>query len=104
MTFTAIRFGIVALLLGVFVRVAGRPLPREPRMWGHLAVSGVLIRRGAASTVSSLFYRVPPVTAAQGYLLFDQRLTPLQLAGIAVTAIGVAMINVGDPRPPERTE
>ncbi len=69
---------------------------------GAISILLVLIRRGAASTVSSLFYLVPPVTAAQGYLLFDQRLTPLQLAGIAVTAIGVAMINVGDPAPARR--
>lgn len=31
-----------------------------------------LIRRGAASRVSSLFYLVPPVTAMSGWLLFDE--------------------------------
>ena len=68
---------------------------------GAITILLFLIREGAASQVSSLFYLVPPVTAAQGYLLFDERLSPLQLFGIAVTALGVAMINVGSgPRRP----
>jgi drug/metabolite transporter (DMT)-like permease len=61
---------------------------------GAISILLFLIREGAASKVSSLFYLVPPVTAVQGYLLFDQRLSGLQLAGIVVTAIGVAMINL----------
>lgn len=61
---------------------------------GAISILLLLIRKGAASKVSSLFYLVPPVTATQGYFLFGERLSALQLAGIAVTAVGVAMINV----------
>ncbi len=50
-----------------------------------------LIRRGAAAKVSSLFYLVPAVTALMAFALFDERLSPLALAGMAVAIGGVAM-------------
>ena len=53
----------------------------------------VLIRRGAASRVASLFYLVPPVTALFAWLLFDETLGPLALAGMAVAVLGVALVN-----------
>ena len=52
----------------------------------------LLLRRGTASSVSSLFYLVPPVTAVESYLLFGERLTPVSLVGIAVSAVGVALV------------
>jgi len=64
---------------------------------GAISILLVLIRNGAAARVSSLFYLVPPVTAVQGYLLFGERLTPTQIAGIALAASGVALINMGGP-------
>ncbi len=66
---------------------------------GAIGILLYLIREGAASKVSSLFYLVPPVTALQGYWLFDQRLGWLQVVGIAITAIGVAMINFQQKAP-----
>jgi len=60
---------------------------------GAISILLFLIRRGAAASVSSLFYLVPPVTALQGYVLFGEHLTFGQLAGIALAAIGVALIN-----------
>jgi len=59
----------------------------------------VLLRRGSASSVSSLFYLVPPATAFETYLLFGERLPPVSLAGVALTAVGVALVL----RPPRRT-
>ena len=53
----------------------------------------VLIRRGAAAQVASLFYLVPPATAVIAYLMFDERLGVLALVGMAVTATGVALVN-----------
>ena len=52
----------------------------------------VLLRRGTAASVSSLLYLVPPVTALQAYLLFDERLAPVSLLGVAVAAAGVALV------------
>jgi drug/metabolite transporter (DMT)-like permease len=54
-----------------------------------------LLRRGAASRIASLFYLVPPVTAFMAYLLFGETLGPAALVGMAVTAVGVALVNRG---------
>lgn len=52
-----------------------------------------LIRHGAASRVSSLFYLTPAVTAVIAYLLFDETLGPVALVGMAVAAAGVWAVN-----------
>ena len=51
----------------------------------------ILLRRGSASGVSSLFYLVPPATAIEAFVVFGERLAALSVLGIAVTAVGVAM-------------
>jgi drug/metabolite transporter (DMT)-like permease len=52
-----------------------------------------LIRRSAATRVVSLFYLTPPVTALMAWLLFDERLAPLALVGMAVCVAGVFLVN-----------
>jgi drug/metabolite transporter (DMT)-like permease len=52
-----------------------------------------LIRRNAATRVVSLFYLTPPVTALMAWLLFDERLAPLALVGMAVCVAGVFLVN-----------
>jgi drug/metabolite transporter (DMT)-like permease len=52
-----------------------------------------LIKRQAATRVVSLFYLTPPFTALMAYALFDERLGLLALAGMAVCAAGVALVN-----------
>ena len=52
----------------------------------------LLIQRGAAASVTSLMYLVPPCTAAIAWLLFDEPITPLTLLGTAITALGVALV------------
>jgi drug/metabolite transporter (DMT)-like permease len=54
----------------------------------------LLLRRGTASGVASLFYLVPPATAVEAYLLFGERLVPLSLTGLAVAVVGVALVVV----------
>ena len=54
----------------------------------------LLLRRGSAASVSSLMYLVPPAVAVEAYLLFRERLSPVSLAGVAVTALGVALVVV----------
>ncbi len=59
----------------------------------------LLIQRGAATAVSSLMYLVPPCTAVLAALLFGEALTLAVLAGLALTAAGVALaVRVGKPR------
>jgi drug/metabolite transporter (DMT)-like permease len=59
---------------------------------GATSLLMLLLRRGAATMVSSLMYLVPPVTAIIAYLLFDERLSAVAVAGMVVAVAGVAMV------------
>jgi drug/metabolite transporter (DMT)-like permease len=52
----------------------------------------LLIQRGAATTVTSLMYLVPPSTALLAWVLFGEPITPLIVAGVALTAVGVSLV------------
>ena len=52
----------------------------------------LLIQRGAATEVTSLMYLVPPCTAALAWLLFGEAFTWSMLAGLLLTATGVALV------------
>lgn len=52
----------------------------------------MLIARGAASRVTSLFYLTPPCTALMAWALFGEPLTVLTVAGMALTALGVWLV------------
>jgi len=52
-----------------------------------------LIRRAAAANVASLFYLVPATTAFLAWLLFDERLNVLAVAGMALCAGAVLIVN-----------
>jgi drug/metabolite transporter (DMT)-like permease len=52
----------------------------------------LLIQRGAATTVTSLMYLVPPTTALMAWVLFGEPITALIVAGMALTALGVALV------------
>lgn len=52
----------------------------------------MLIQRGAAASVTSLMYLVPPCTALIAWTLFDEPITLVTVAGIALTAFGVSLV------------
>ncbi len=52
----------------------------------------LLIQRGEATAVTSLLYLVPPCTALMAWALFGESLTPVMMAGVALTVIGVALV------------
>jgi drug/metabolite transporter (DMT)-like permease len=52
----------------------------------------LLIQRGAATSVTSLMYLVPPMTALLAFSLFDEAITMMTLGGTAITALGVALV------------
>ena len=52
----------------------------------------LLIQRGAATRVASLFYLVPPCTALLAWWLFDERLGSATWAGMALCALGVGLV------------
>jgi drug/metabolite transporter (DMT)-like permease len=62
---------------------------------GAITLLYLLIRRGAAAKVASLFFLTPPVTAVMAYLLFDEVLSFWPLIGLGVTAAGVALVARG---------
>ncbi len=59
---------------------------------GAISLLFVLIRRGAAAQVASLFYLVPPVVALIAFFLFDEQLGWLAICGMALAVLGVAMV------------
>ncbi|MEP6875067.1 MAG: DMT family transporter [Burkholderiales bacterium] len=58
----------------------------------------LLIQRGAATSVTSLMYLVPPCTAVLAWLLFNEVFTWSMALGMLLTATGVALV----VRSPER--
>ncbi len=52
----------------------------------------IMIRRGEASRVSSLFFLVAPTAALLGYFILGESLGAIALAGMAVAVLGVALV------------
>jgi drug/metabolite transporter (DMT)-like permease len=69
---------------------------------GAISLLYWLIKRGEAARVSTLFFLVPPVTALVAWPVFGETLGPVALAGMVVTVIGVALVNL-EKRPPAPT-
>ena len=67
-----------------------------------LAVNALhtLMRHGEATRVTSLMYLTPVFAVVLELLMFGVVPTPLSLAGIAVTCLGVAMVAWQQSRPP----
>ncbi|TAM95830.1 MAG: DMT family transporter, partial [Rhizobiaceae bacterium] len=54
-----------------------------------------MIREGEVARVASLFYLVPVVTALMAWVLFDEKLSLLQIAGMMLASGGVALSTLG---------
>lgn len=52
----------------------------------------LLIQRGAATSVTSLLYLVPPTTALMAWVLFSEPITLLTVTGTVLTAVGVSLV------------
>ncbi|MFZ9363987.1 MAG: DMT family transporter, partial [Arenimonas sp.] len=52
-----------------------------------------LIRRGAATRVTSLFYLTPAVTAVMAWLMFGETLSMMAICGMVIAVTGVALAN-----------
>ena len=51
-----------------------------------------LLNKGSAAKVSSLLYLVPPMAVLQALVLFGEKVSTVGVVGIAMTAIGVALV------------
>jgi len=60
---------------------------------GSIGLLYWLIRHQAATSVASLFYLVPAVTAVMAYVLFDERLDAVAIAGMVACAAAVFLVN-----------
>ncbi len=102
---TAIQYAACTLLFAVLAPATEAMDVRWTRtfvlalIWLVLALSVgaillllVLLRRGTAVRVTSLFYLVPPATALEAYVLLGEELRALAVAGIVVAMTGVALV------------
>lgn len=107
LTFTSVRFAIVALLLGLIACARKTRLPSSPRAWGHLAVSGILIHAcfvggvfsainiGVDISIAALIAGSQPLlTAILVVAFFGETLNRLQWVGFVVGFAGLAMVVV----------
>ena len=59
---------------------------------GAIFLLFALIRRSAATSVTSLLYLTPPTTALMAWLMFGERFSLIGLAGMLLAVIGVAFV------------
>jgi drug/metabolite transporter (DMT)-like permease len=59
---------------------------------GAISLFMYLIRKNSASRLSSLFYLVPPLAALEAFILFNERLGVVAIAGMIVAVIGVLLV------------
>ncbi len=57
-----------------------------------IALLNLMLRRGEASRVATLFFLVPPGAALVAWLVLGERFGPLALAGMAIATTGVALV------------
>ena len=57
-----------------------------------IALLNLMLRRGEAGRVASLFFLVPPGAALVAYVALDETLGPLALLGMAIATLGVALV------------
>jgi drug/metabolite transporter (DMT)-like permease len=59
---------------------------------GSIFLLYYLLRRDSASSVSSLYYLVPPLTALQAYFFFDEKIKGFGLIGMVLAALGTLIV------------
>src|SRR5436190_7817001 len=64
---------------------------------GSIGLLYWLIRHQAATSVASLFYLVPAVTSLMAFVLFDERLDAVAIAGMIACAAAVLLVNRDAP-------
>jgi drug/metabolite transporter (DMT)-like permease len=103
-TANAVQLGAALLVTTPLAVLEGGTWQMHPQLVGAMAWSVLvltlggssmlylLIQRGAAAKVTSLLYMVPPCASLLAWWLFGEPLSAQVLAGIAVTAVGVALV------------
>lgn len=102
---TTYQFLIAGIVLGIYSLLSGKINinwnieSALAMVWAVVVTSLIailmllwMLTRGSAARVSSLLYLVPPMTAIQALILFGEKLNPQAIIGIAMTALGVALV------------
>ena len=58
---------------------------------GGIGLYLLILRRGEVSRIATFLYLVPALVAVEAWILFGETLTPIQIAGMALTIVGVAL-------------
>lgn len=58
---------------------------------GAIGLYLLILRRGEVSRIATFLYLVPALVAVEAWILFGETLTPIQIAGMALTIVGVAL-------------
>lgn len=103
---TAVQYaGALAAMLPLALLLEGQHIPLTWPMaavlaWSVFGLSFLavglfywLIRQGAVAKAASLIYLVPPTAAVQAWLILGETLTAGQIAGMAITGLGVALVS-----------
>ena len=69
-----------------------------PLSIGSISVLFMMIRKGAATKVTSLLYLTPPTTAVMAWFLFDEPFTVMMAGGLILTMTGVILVNRGQAK------
>ena len=104
-TLVAVRLAIGAALLWVVIRLAGQPLPRERRIYGHLIVMACVnivipfglitwAERSVDSSIAAILTSAVPLFAIVIAPLFlhDEPIRVNGLAGLAIGFVGVIVL------------
>ncbi len=103
-TGSVVQFAAAALVLLPFVQFESRAVQWSGELlfalgWsvivmslGAISLLYLLLRRGAATNVSSLFYLTPPTTAILAYFIFGEKLAMAAILGLLIAVSGVAMV------------
>ncbi|GAA4856538.1 DMT family transporter [Saccharopolyspora cebuensis] len=102
---TLARMVFGALALGVLVAITRRPLPRDPRIWGHLAVVSVLLcvvpftlfawaEQDIPSGLASMYNAGTPLFAMAfaALVVAGERITRDRFTGLCLGFAGVVVI------------
>jgi drug/metabolite transporter (DMT)-like permease len=106
----SLRLLIGLALLAAVVAIAREPLPRTPRMYGHLVVLGAFsvaipftlitwAERSVDSTIAATITSAVPlfVILFAAFALRDEPITPNKLIGVGIGLAGVAILVGFDP-------
>jgi len=104
-TLTALRMGIAMPVLWLAVAAMRKPLPRQPRLWGKLAVLGAVntalpffllnwAQQFIDSSMTAVLNGATPLFGAvlAHFLIMGEQLTLVRVTGLAIGIGGVALL------------